>query len=317
MRRSLVSLTVIVLLCVGCQRKAESYSSDVTDVALIKPSQRAATPPATQAVDATSAASDVAAPAAADATPDTAVRVAAGPPQLAYSYSYALSLPNDHVNDLRRRHEAACNAAGFKLCQVVSTSFTEGDHDNSRGQLVIRAAPAWLQGFRNGLAGEAKGAGGKIDTAEVTSEDLSRDIVDTGAQLRAKTTLRDRLQGLLANHPGKVSDLLAVERELARVQGEIDAAQSELTVMQGRVAMSDVTLKYVASDVLGASVRSPLGIALHDFFQLSATSLAAMISVVAALLPWALLAALLAWLFRKRLPGLRWPFRRKAPPPAA
>lgn len=330
MRRTVLILAISALACAGCQKKAnlKEYSDNVTDVALMKPgapagalhrvapAKLAPPPPAAEMADAAAAPAADASDETNASPEDTAVRVAAGPPQLAYSYTYFLTLPHAHVDELRKKHEAACTAAGYKVCQVVSTAFSDGPHDSAHGKLEIRAAPAWLQHFRDGVSAEAGALGGKVQSAEVTSEDLSRQIVDTDAQLRAKTTLRDRLQGLLATHPGKVGDLLAVERELARVQGEIDSAQSELADMRGRVAMSDVTLTYSANELLGDAVQSPLAASFHGFFGLVASSLAAMIDVIGALLPWALVAAGLIWLFRKRLKTLRWPFGRKPPPSA-
>jgi hypothetical protein len=317
-------LLVVGLACAGCQQKSEkAYSDDVTDVALIRPvterfnkepTEAAAAP----AADAAAAPADAAAMADMPAPPDgssTAPRIAAGPPMLAYSYTYGLSLPHDHVDDLRRRHEAACAKAGYKVCQVVASAITEDRSGGAEGKLEIRAAPAWLQRFRDSLAGDAKAAGGKVDSSEVTSEDLSREIVDTGAQLRAKLVLRDRLQALLASRPGRLADLLAVERELARVQGEIDSTQSQLAVMQGRVAMSDVTVNYASSDV-GPTIRSPLGASFRGFFGTMAASLAGLIDLLALLAPWAVIGGALFWLFRKRLPKLRWPFRRRPSPDA-
>jgi hypothetical protein len=310
-------LLVAGLACAGCQQKSEAPASDeVTDVALIGPpaatryKEPAAEAAAAPAADAAAVAADAAAAPAAPDGSSTTPRIAAGPPMLAYSYSYGLSLPHDHVDELRRRHESACAKAGYKVCQVVGSAITEDRSGGAEGKLEIRAAPAWLQRFRDSLAGDAKAVGGKVDSNEVTSEDLSREIVDTGAQLRAKLVLRDRLQALLANRPGRLADLLAVERELARVQGEIDSTQSQLTVMQGRVAMSDVTVTYASSDV-GPTIRSPLGASFRGFFGTMAASLAGLIDVVAVLAPWAVIGGVLLWVFRKRLPKLRWPFRRK------
>lgn len=236
---------------------------------------------------------------------------------LAYSYSYGVSVPARQVDQLRRRHEAACTKAGYRVCQVVSTSLREEGREDVRGELVIRAAPTWLSPFRTGLAGEAQSAGGKLLQSDVTSEDLSREIVDTAAQLNAKVVLRDRLKGLLADRPGRLADLLAVERELARVQGEIDSTQSQLAVMQARVAMSDVTISYGSMGVVATGgAWSPLARSVNDFLAIIAESLAALVRLVAWLFPWLLAGGGLLWVFRKRLPKLRWPARRKSAPPA-
>lgn len=310
-----VLVVAVGLACAGCQQKSEpkSYSDEVTSVALIKPtgSARYEEPATAEAV--------AAAPAEASAAPSvsTAPTIAAGAPMLAYSYRYGLTLPASSVPDLLARHEAACTRAGFRLCQVVSSSINQVNRDVVRGELTLRATPTWLKPFRNGLAGEAKATGGRLASSRVASEDLSREIVDTEAQLRAKTTLRDRLQALLASRPGKLSDLLDVERELARVQGEIDSTQSQLAIMRGRVATSELTIDYAS---LGAAEPnggwSPLAKSLRDFADIVAESLGGLVRLVAWVGPWLLVGGGLIWIFRKRLPKLRWPFGKKPPPTA-
>ena len=299
----LAVVLVVALALSACSQKSETRYKEQ---ALYAPPAEAAA----AAADAAAAPSEAAAPEPADTSP----RVAAGPPMLAYAYDYKFALPPRRVDELRRRHEGACAKAGYRVCQVVSTYVTETGKDEVEGELVLRAAPAWLKGLRDGLASETKAMGGKVISNQVTSEDLSREIVDTTAQLKAKTTLRDRLQALLANRPGKVGDLLQVERELARVQGEIDSTQSQLAVMQGRVATSEVTLHYESKAVLApASAWSPLGESFHDFLAIVAESLAGMVRLLAWLAPWLLIGGGLLWVLRKRLPKPRWPWRRKAP----
>jgi hypothetical protein len=278
-----------------------------------------APPPAVQLRAAAKPAPEMAAAAAADDATDSAnapsaqgIEITA--PQLAYDYTWGLAAPPDGVRALKARHEAACNAAGPTQCQVVSAEVNEQGPDSVTASLELRAAPAWLKTFRDGLAGEAKKAGGRVTKTAVESEDLSRPIVDTDAQLRAKLVLRDRLQAILAAHPGKVADLLTAERELGTVQGEIDAAKSELAMMRTRVATSKVTIEYQSEGVLAPrGLFSPLRGAVDDFLGLAVRTLAFMVSALAVLIPWGLLIGGLLWLFRKRLPKFR---RGRKEPPA-
>jgi len=312
MNRPLVLLTV-ALACASCSRQTAEPSSPA-DLALTAPPGMKHKAYADDEVVAAPAADAAAAPAR--EPPQSGVQVPAGAPMLAYSYEYSVSLPGRQVDALRRRHERACADAGPTVCQVVSTSIADRGDGAVRGVLSMRAAPSWLKRFRDGLESDAKDAGGRIETSDVTSEDLSREIVDTEAQLRAKTTLRDRLQGLLAGRPGRLADLLEVERELARVQGEIDSTQSQLAVMRGRVAMSEINLAYQARDMVGSPVRSPLSRSLGGFFGAMAASLAAIIDIVALTAPWAVLVAGVLWLLRRRLPKLGRRAAAPSPPPA-
>ena len=229
---------------------------------------------------------------------------AAAAPMLAYDYGYGLRLPSAAVRPLMSRHEQACVAAGPALCQVVSADVTSGS-DDAEATLKLRAAESWLTRFRASLDGEAKAAGGRVQRAGTQAEDLTRQLVDTGAAIRAKTLLRDRLEQLLASRPGKLSDLLELEQNLAQVQGEIDAAQSELAVMQARVAMSSVTIAYSpAQAAISGRDLEPLAQAARGFAGNALGVTAGLVTIASFLLPPTVLAAL-AWL------GWRWRSRRR------
>ncbi|HWA01134.1 MAG TPA: DUF4349 domain-containing protein [Caulobacterales bacterium] len=241
---------------------------------------------------------------------------------LAYTYGITVELPAARVASLMDAHVRACQTAGPRLCQLVSSSRNGDPQSAVNGAVEIRGEPAWLKRFMDGVSGEVSAAGGRVTGQTVRTEDLTRDIVDTEARLRAAHTLRDRLQQLLQRRPGKLSDLLDIERELARVQGEIDSTESNLAVMRARVDMSVLDLNYASS---AQSIRSdtfkPLGDALAGFVGWLVIGVASIITAFAILLPWALAAWGIVWLllFIRRRMGGRFFKRRKAddPPPAA
>lgn len=298
-------------------RVAVFLIASLTLAACSKPAERAdSEAPAMEAVAPAALADNSAASAPADAKGGAAPQapLPVSTPMLAYSYDYAISAPPKAIRTLVTRHEAACAAAGAAVCQVVGSSVSETGEDRVSGNLTLRATPAWLTRFREGLGAEAKAHGGRLVRAAVESEDLSRQIVDSEAALRARTTLRDRLQGLLASRPGKLSELLEVERELARVQGEIDATQSELTMMRGRVATSEMKLTYESGGVLAPEgAWSPVGRAFGDVADILAGTIALMVRGVAALGPWMLVIGGVFWVFRRRL--IAW--RERASKPVA
>lgn len=218
-------------------------------------------------------------------------------PQLAYAYAYTLEAPTDAVSSLAARHEQACVQAGPQRCQVIGSSNQAYGEDQRTATLEIRAEPGWLATFRNGLAEDAEAADGRIADSSTSSEDLTRALIDTEAHLRAKTALRDRLQTMLATRDGNLQTVLEVERELARVQGEIDSATSTLEVMRARVAMSRVTLTYQSRGVLAPDdATAPLSVALSNALRLFMMGLAAIVSTLAFALPFVLVIAPIVWL---------------------
>jgi hypothetical protein len=241
---------------------------------------------------------------------------------LAYTHFIALELPADRIAGVMETHVAACTSAGLRRCQIIRTSRSGDQTSQVGGEIVLRGEPAWLRAFMARIPGDAENADGRIRDENTSSEDLTRAIVDTEARLRAKSALRDRLQRLLENRPGSLADLLAVERELASVQGDIDSIQSTLAVMRTRVAMSTLTLTYMSAPrAVSGDTMQPLNEAFANFFGLTIRGFAAIVTFVGAILPIAIVGGLIAWLLlaiRKRRGGRLFnapAVLRKEPPP--
>jgi hypothetical protein len=262
-------------------------------------------------------------PQGAGALPATAAPARASTtPLLAYEYAYSIVAPVAQVVPLARRHEQACLAAGPLVCQVVGAQNAAAGKDRVTAELTFRATPAYVQRFRDGLQREVDGARGDIRDSRVSTEDLTRGIVDTEAGLRARQLLQGRLEQLIASRPGNLQQLLELERELARVRGEIDAMQSNLEVMRARVRMSKVTLHYASrGSVLSDQSFNPLGRAGRDFLNNMAQSLAVMIDALSILAPWLVAAGLgiwgvTSWRRRRRVAAPAAPDHPAAEPPA-
>jgi hypothetical protein len=212
-----------------------------------------------------------------------------------------LEVPGDRLLGVMEGHAAACRGAGLRVCQLVASRH-DGDPARAvHGTLSLRGEPQWLQRFMKGVQGDAIAAAGRVTSQSTTTEDLTRDIVDTEATLRAKRALRDRLQQLLATRPGSLSDLLGVERELSRVQGEIDSTESNLAAMRTRVAMSALTIDYqsIAGGVAGG-LFEPLRYAFGNFLVAAVESTGTLVTFAGAVLPWLLVGAAIVWLLIRR-----------------
>lgn len=225
---------------------------------------------------------------------------------LAYRYGYSFRLKAASVKPTMNAHMQRCMDAGPALCQVLGSSSQAYDDDNASASLSLRAEPKWLDGYVEDIQKSVADASGEMINSDVSVQDLTRQILDTDARLKAQTTLRDRLQNLLETRDGKLPDLLAVERELARVQGEIESATSVLAALRKRVSMSAVNINYQSQSVaVSRSAFAPVADALTDFFRLMAEALAGIIRFLAVALPILILLILpglwaLRWLWRRR-----------------
>jgi hypothetical protein len=234
--------------------------------------------------------------------------------QIAYSFYYTLFAPTQNLEALFNAQKTACERAGPAQCYVVSSSMSGLAQESAYGQLQVRASADWIRTFRDGLEGSLEPYGASIDASTSTAEDLTTQIIDTSARLNSAKTLRDRLQKLLAERPGKLAELIEIERELARVQADIDATESVLAAMRLRVAMSDLTINYQARySAASESIWRPLEGAFANFLPNVAGSLAGIVSFISETLLWIVflggLAALVLWRWRKRRPRAAAPER--------
>jgi hypothetical protein len=120
---------------------------------------------------------------------------------------------------------------------------TESGED-SAGTLQLAVASNVARTFGKQLTSTAENADAEQFSAAIAGEDLSKQIVDTEARLRARMLLRDRLMEVLATRRGTVTELVEAERGVAQVNEEIDQARSWLTQMKGRVAFSQIDIEY-------------------------------------------------------------------------
>jgi hypothetical protein len=202
-------------------------------------------------------------------------------PQLAYAYDFAFRLAGEEIGPLQRRHADLCEQQGPASCQILGMSKTGDDADEVVGELQLAVATRHARAFGALIEKEAADSEAEQLSAEITTEEMSKQIVDTEAHLRARTELRDRLMEVLRTRRGSVEELVAAERSVAEVNAEIDQARSWLKEMQGRVAYSKVTVRYesgapVANDflrpVMGAvgSLGSILGFVVAALILLGA-----------------------------------------------
>lgn len=148
---------------------------------------------------------------------------------------------------------------------------------------------------------------GALETVNVTAEDVGEEFVDVQARMVNDRRLEARLIDLLARRTGKLSDVLDVEHELARVREEIERYEGRLRYLQSRAAVSTLTLTvHEPIPVVDQGSPGVVGEAVRDAWRNLITVVALLIQSLGVIIPLAG-CALAGWLVVRR-------FRR--PPPA-
>ena len=116
---------------------------------------------------------------------------------------------------------------------VAGSNLTGSTGETRRGNWKLRVPTARFDEF----VAAAKGLG-ELQSAGTTSKDVSEEYYDVDARIRNKTKEEERLLKLLEERPGKLEDVIAIERELSRVRGELERMQGRMR-RAGRLDRAD------------------------------------------------------------------------------
>ena len=212
-----------------------------------------------------------------------------------------MALTSDRFDQIRaelERHVAAHQA------RVTSLNIS-GDPSSRRSLRATVGVPAArLDALLTGLR-----TLGRVQEESLGSDDVTESFRDLGLRTANARKEEQRLVELLTRRTGDLSDVLAVERELARVRLEIERMEAEIRATQQRVDLATVTLtiqeQYRADLAIGPL---PLNLrfknALVDGLRDAANSLLTMALVILQVAP-----LLIAWGLLLFFP-VRWAWRR-------
>lgn len=176
-----------------------------------------------------------------------------------------------------------------------------GNVSVSAGEFQVRSATLELRvpsaRFTDAMAGMSPI--GKVEYSNENAEDVGEEYVDLTARIANAKRLESRLIDLLATRTGKLEDVLAVERELARVREEIERHEGRVRYLSSRVATS--TLSVTVSEpapVVSEPGKSVIGEAFVRAWKNFVALVASGIASLGYLVPLSLV-LLLAWRLRR------------------
>lgn len=155
---------------------------------------------------------------------------------------------------------------------------------------------------------------GRVEGEAQSGEEVTQQHADLVARLKNSRETEQRLQAILLQRTGKISDVLSVEREIARVRGEIEQMEVEQQTLEHRVDFATIDLKlaeeYKAQLTSPApSVSTQIRNSCVTGFRNAFESLLALILFLAeagpALLLWSALLLLPAWRLWRRYQRVR------------
>lgn len=166
----------------------------------------------------------------------------------------------------RAAGDGAVTPAGPMIIRTASLTIYTKEFDNTRAAMeqVVRAHGGWIaQLSATGQAGGPRSLSvtlripadkldaaltdlkklGRVQDESVSGEEVTQPHIDLVARLDNARHTEQRLVEVLRNRTGKVSDVLGVEREIARVREETERMEAQRKTMEKQVAFSTVTLR--------------------------------------------------------------------------
>ena len=292
MRTKMAGAAIMALL--GCSEPSErdQATAAVSDMAATEQSLSA--PRATAVAKAqagTDAASDRRTASMAfqrDASSDTGT---AGAPVMIIRTGQA-SVEVDNVDQAAVKVRALAASLGG---HVANSHFQGGEHNVRSATLELKIPAA-----RYDEAVTKLSSIGEVESVNSTSEDVGEEFVDVTARVANARRLEQRLIQLLATRTGRLEDVLAVERELARVREEIERAEGRLRYLRTRAATSTLTVTVHENEpILGRAGDNPIVAAFKAAWRNFVRFIAGLIAAMGVIIPAAAIAGFGYLVWRK------------------
>jgi len=183
--------------------------------------------------------------------------------------------------------------------------------NTSTQQNAARSLQASLRipaGELNAVVAELKSLG-HVENETQAGEEVTQQHADLVARLKNSRETEQRLQAILLQRTGKISDVLAVEQEIARVRGEIELMEAEQKTLEHRVDFASIELSLAEEYKAQIGLPSPsIATRFHNAmvagYRSAVESVVGMILFFAEYGPeamiWLVFLAPLAWFLRRR-----------------
>ncbi|HET8561145.1 MAG TPA: DUF4349 domain-containing protein [Marmoricola sp.] len=156
---------------------------------------------------------------------------------------------------------------------------------------------------------------------QVSSEDVTTQVIDVNARVRAKQDAIDRIEQLLA-HAKNLGQIIAIETDLGNRQAELDSLKQQQAWLADQTSLStiEVTISRHVPPPAHRHHDSGFLAGLSSGWHALGTAAVAVLTVVGAVLPFALVLGVVAvplWLGWRRWGRKPVPAPPVAPPPGA
>ena len=217
-----------------------------------------------------------------------------------------VSLVSDDVATARRDVQRVVDAQQGTVSEEQTDTDDEGEASYSR--LVIRVPSKSFTATMQALEKAAE-----LRQSQVTSEDVTTQVIDTDVRVRAQESSLRRVEQLLAR-ASSLKDIIWIESQLTRRQSELDSLKSQQAWLSDQTSESTITIdierKHAEKKAKEKSDDAGFLAGLKDGMNALGGFATAMATITGALLPFAIVLAIFGlpvWLVVRRSARRRTP----------
>lgn len=176
--------------------------------------------------------------------------------------------------------------------ETSSVTFNEYAAE-SRYAVTVKISPNQFDAFMDSLSGL-----GKISGVDTSFEDVTEQYTDLQTRIDNLEAELVRLNELYAQ-ADNVEEILSIEREVTRVQTELEIYQSRALDLERRSAKSTITVYLVEQKpAVETSLILPLNEVVNLFFGALSTAILLIVLALGFIIPIAIVAAILLAIYR-------------------
>lgn len=220
-------------------------------------------------------------------------------PGVAIIATGAVALEAEDVNAARRDVRRIVDLQQGRLTSQETSTDDEGEVEAAR--LVVRVPSARFQATKDAFEEV-----GTLTDSSSSEEDVSAQVVDVAARVRAQRASVERIEALL-DRAQNLAEVVSIERQLADRQANLDALVARQRELADKTSLSTITvsIERAGEDGTTKNEDSAGGFldGLRDGWDAFTGGVVVTVTVLGFVLPWLILVAVLgfpAWLLLRR-----------------
>lgn len=169
---------------------------------------------------------------------------------------------------------------------LIASEETQASGDATSSMITAQIPAADLDAFITDVS-----ALGTVQSVNISAQDVTGQVVDLDARIKALQTSVDRMTQLLAQAQ-KIDDMLAIETQLSARQAELDSLTAQRKVLGEQVALSTATITLSPKTEIKPVEAPGFLSGLQSGWAAFVSVITVMVTAAGFLLPFALVAAI-------------------------